>query len=165
MIAVVMVLVIAAISLILVRISNHHRKIKTQKMMHHFSQLGTSNALAFTSQEILQDVVIGLDGINRKLLILHNQHESFEWKVVDLAQVHNCSVKKVYLTSGPAHAREAHLDRLVLAIELKQGGGIMEVPFFTHSKNHIYQLAEMEQKAKYWVAVLSKLNTKDLNPV
>ena len=72
-----LVSVIIFISLILVSINNKQRQKRVTELLDHFSKLGTENNLSFSSQEILENCIIGLDGIQRKLLILKkiDEHE------------------------------------------------------------------------------------------
>ena len=51
---------------------------------------------------------------------------------------------------------EEHIEKIVLQFEMKNEKGNIEIPFFVFSVNHIYQLAELEQKARHWEAILSK---------
>ena len=69
-VAAILISVITGICLILVSINNKHRQKKASELLNHFSKLGTGNNLSFSSQEILENCIIGLDGIQRKLLIL-----------------------------------------------------------------------------------------------
>jgi hypothetical protein len=157
---------IAAITLVLISINNKHQKRKKEKLLHRFSQMGSENNMSFTSQEILQDGIIGLDGLNKKLLILESSENDFNWTIINLEEVKACNVKKLYQATNRGTLKkrvmEEHLEKVVLQFELKDENGKIEIPFFSFGKNHIYQLAELEQKAKYWEASLSKLFTTKL---
>jgi hypothetical protein len=157
---------VAAITLVLISINNKHQKRKREKLLHRFSQTGTENNMAFTSQEILQDAIIGLDGLNKKLLILESNENDITWTVINLEEVKACNVKKLYQTTNRGTLKkpelEDHLERIVLQFELKDENRKIEIPFFSFGKNHVFQLAELEQKARYWEASLSKLLTGNL---
>ena len=165
-IALIMIGSIAAITLALVSISNKHQKEKKEKLLHQLSRVGTENNMFITKQEILNDGIIGLDSLNKKLLVLENNEDNFNWAIINLDEVKAFSVKKLYQATniGTLKKRlmEEHLEKIVLQFELKDEKGKIEVPFFVFSKNHIYQLAELEQQAKYWEASLSKLITSKL---
>jgi hypothetical protein len=152
---------IAIITLALVSINNKHQKRKKEKFVRRFSEIGTENNLSFTSQEIMHDGVIGLDGPNRKLLVLEGANDDFSWTIINLDEVKTCQVKKIYQATNAGTLKkqliEEHLEKVVLQFELKDDKGRIEVPFFIFSKNHIYQLTELEKKARYWEASLSKL--------
>jgi hypothetical protein len=157
---------IAAITLVLISINDKHQKRKREKLLHRFSQIGIENNMSFTSQEILQDGIIGLDGLNKKLLILESSEDDFNWTIINLEEVKACNVKKLYQVTNRGTLKkqvmEEHLEKLVLQFELKDKNEKIEIPFFSFGKNHIYQLAELEQKAKYWETSLSKLFTTKL---
>ncbi|MFL5740206.1 MAG: hypothetical protein ACJ75B_08310 [Flavisolibacter sp.] len=165
-IALIIICSIATITLVLISINNKHKKRKREKLLNRFSQIGSENNMSFTSQEILQDGIIGLDGLNKKLLILESHEGNFNWTTITLEDVNACYVKKLYQATNigtfKKRTMEEHLEKVVLQFELKDEKGKIEVPFFIFTKNHIYQLAELEQKAKYWEASLSKLLTSKL---
>ena len=52
---------------------------------------------------------------------------------------------------------EQHLQKIVLHFEFKDSKLPIDVPFFDHIENSIYQLSEMDRKAKYWQTMLSKM--------
>ena len=96
-VAAVLILVIISICLILVSLNNKDRQKTTTELLNHFSKLGTENNLSFSSQEILQNCIIGLDGIQRKLLILKkNDEDKYDSLILDLNDVKSCSKKKIY---------------------------------------------------------------------
>jgi hypothetical protein len=161
--ALVIVGSIAAITLVLIYVNNRHQKRKRQKLLHRFSMIGTENNMSFTSQEILQDGIIGLDGLNKKLLVLESSEHDLNWTIIKLEEVKSCSVKKLYQATNRGSLKkqvmEEHLEKLVLQFVLEGENRKVEIPFFNFGKNNIYQLAELEQKARYWEASLSKLLT------
>ena len=96
-VAAILILVIIFISLFLVSINNKHRQKTTTELLTHFSKLGTENNLSFSSQEILENSIIGLDGIQRKLLILKKiDEDKYDSLLLDLNEVKSCSKKKIY---------------------------------------------------------------------
>jgi len=161
LVAVIIIAVVTSISLVLVSISNKHRKQKKEKLLHQFSQLVTANSLSFTSQEILHHGIIGLDGLNKKLLILESNGEEHSWSVIKLEEVKTCNVKRIYQTINAGTLKkpvmEEHLEKIVLRFELKDEKSRIDVPFFVFSENHIYEIAELEEKAKRWETILSKM--------
>ena len=131
-------------------------------MLHQFSLLGSEHNFSFSSQEILSNCVIGLDGINRKLLVMirvriHRYHKF----IIYLNEVKKCSVKEVY---GAIHTGdlkfgnlEQHLKKMVLQFEFTNNGQQVEIPFYNHMYNRAYQLPEIEKKARRWEAMLSRM--------
>jgi hypothetical protein len=160
-VALILIAVVTSISLALVTISNRQRKKKTEKLLNWFSELGTLNNLSFTSQELLHNSIIGLDGLNKKLLILENHSEEHSWCVINLEEVETCNVKRLYQTTNAGSLKkpvmEEHLQKIVLRFGMKDGKTTTDVPFFAFSGNHITEIADLEQKAKHWETILCKM--------
>ena len=64
----ILILVIISICLILISLNNRDRQKTITELLAHFSKLGTENNLSFSSQEILQNSIIGLDEIQREAI-------------------------------------------------------------------------------------------------
>ena len=131
------------------------------QLLHHFSQTGSQHNLSFSGQEILKDVVIGLDGVHRKLLVMERlPGDAFNSFVIDLNEAKSCSVKKEYGTINGGDLKvqrlEQYLQRITLHFALCDKPPA-EVVFYKHFENHIYEIAELESKAKHWEAILSKM--------
>jgi hypothetical protein len=136
------------------------RKIMSQ-ILNHFSKVGSDYDLSFSSQEILKQCVFGLDGLHRKILIIKTENEQRVNKVIDLDEVRSCSVKRTFgsINAGDLKKKklEQHLQKIVLQFEFSNNKLPIEIPFYDHGEYNIYQLSHMEQKAKHWQAILSKL--------
>lgn len=159
-VAVIIVGSVAGISMLLIRIHAKHKRQALNALLNRFGTVAAANGLRFSSQQILGNCVLGLDGVQRKLLVLTRGDEDFRWVIIDLRQVKTCSVKKIYASvtghknSGP----EVYLEKIVLHFELLDKPS-MEIVFYKHFENHVYDIAEMEQKAKEWEAILSQMQT------
>ena len=131
------------------------------QFLTRFSELGSLNNLTFSSQEIFQNSAIGLDGVHRRLLILSGRNETTASnKLLHLTEVKSCSVKKQYGTINAGfkyNKLERHLEKLSLCFEFKDNRDPVEVNFFDHITGDVYQLKDMEKKAKHWEAILSKM--------
>jgi hypothetical protein len=160
-VAIIIVGTIAAICLLLISIDNKQKHKHMNTLLNRFTESGTKNGLTLSSQEILNDVVIGLDGIRRKLLIQSESKEEAYSQVIDLDEVKSCSVIKHYgaiNAGGLKNSKlEQHLEKLVLHFDFDDGKLPFEIPFFRHIDNHIYLLPERERKAKHWETILSKM--------
>lgn len=157
---------IAAICFLLINIHKKHTREAMNKMLKRFSQLATENNLSFSSQEILKDSVIGLDGIQRKILVLITEDDDYSWLIIDLHEVKSCSVKKVFGTINVGDLKdqklEQFLEKIVLHFEQHRKPPV-EIVFYKNISNHIYQMQELEQKAKHWETVLYKMITPAKN--
>ena len=167
-VAVILIGSVVAICLLLIGIHNKNKREAMNNILKHFSQLGTENNLSFSSQEILDHCVLGLDGVQRKILVATRRDEHYGSFIIDLNEVKNCSVKKIYGTIKAGelknHKLEKYLEKIVLHFELHRKPAV-EIVFYENFGNHISQTQELEQKAKHWEAILSKLQTPALQRV
>jgi hypothetical protein len=154
---------VAAICFLLITVHNKHKREATAKLLNHFSELGTAHHLSFSGQELLRHCVVGLDGLNRKVLVVTNEESHYHSFLIDLNEVKNCTVKKIYGTAKDP-SEEPFLVKIVLQLE-RQGKAPAEIVFYRHFENHIYEAQELEQKAGHWKSILSKLQAPASNPV
>jgi hypothetical protein len=159
-IAAILVGSVAGIFLFLITIHNNHKRKTMNSILKHFSQLGTENNLSFSSQEVLNHSILGLDGVNRKILVVTKEDEEYSSFIIDLNKVKNCTVKKVYGTIKSGDLKnnklEQYLEKMVLHFEL-HGNLPVEIDFYKNSINHIFETKELENKARHWESILSKM--------
>src|SRR5579885_3685024 len=104
-IAVVLVGLIVAVCLLLVIMNNKQKRKALNRLLHEFSKTGTEHNLTFSSQEILKNCIVGLDGVKRKVLVLEKLEETdFHSFVIDLNAVKSCSVNRLYGTVSDGEA-------------------------------------------------------------
>lgn len=169
-VAAILISVITGICLILVSINNKHRQKKASELLNHFSKLGTENNLSFTSQEILENCIIGLDGIQRKLLILKKiDTDEYDSILLDLSEVKNCSKKKIYtrvnIGTSKKERFENHLDKIVLELDFIDNRQSVQILFFEPITNHIFAMSELEQKATKWEMIISQITNTSLKKI
>jgi hypothetical protein len=157
----ILVLTISIIITFLVIMHNNQLKARKNSILSFFKNAGIVHNLSFTGQEVLQDKVLGLDGPNRKLLITEEQAEEYKTRVIDLREIAACTVKKVY---GAINSREykrnkpeEFLKSIALEFEFTTGGAPMAVHFYRNTINSIYEIPELEGRAKNWAKMLSNL--------
>jgi len=159
-VAAILVGSVVLICFLLISIHNKHKREAMNNLLKHFSQLGTENNLSFSSQEVLNNCVLGLDGINRKILVVIREGELFSSFLIDMNEVKSCTVKKIYgsINVGDLkdHKLEQYLDKIILLFEYNSKPSV-EIVFYKNHHNHIYETQELEQKAKHWEAILSKM--------
>ena len=161
-VAAILIAIIVIISMLLVSIANHQKKKKMNQLLKHFSRLGTSNNMSFSSHEITGHRIIGLDGINKKLLILtDNNHSGSENFIIDLEEVKNCTVKKYYGNIGAGalvNAKlETYLEKITLHFQFNNDKEPVDVSFYDHFHDEIYQVKYLEHKADHWKQILTKM--------
>ena len=169
-VAAIIISVIISICLILVSINNKGRQKTTAELLTHFSKAGTENNLSFSSQEILENGIIGLDGIQRKLLVLKKIDEGkYDSLVLDLNDVKSCSKKKIYRSVNIGTEKkekfENQIDKIVLAFDFSDNRQPIHISFFDPVMTHIFAMPELEQKAKNWETILTKLLNTDLKKI
>ena len=166
----ILISVITGICLILVSINNKHRQKTASELLNHFSKLGTENNLSFSSQEILENCIIGLDGIQRKLLILKKiDKDEYDSILLDLNEVKKCSKKNIYtrvnIGTSKKERFENHLDKIVLDFDFIDNRQPVQILFFEPITNHIFAMSELEQKAKKWETILSQIANTGLKKI
>src|SRR5689334_22335682 len=97
-VALILVGALITICIVLIMIHNKHKRDAMNNLLKHFTDAGIQNKLSFSGQELLLNCVIGFDGIQRKVLVVVKDGETCRTQVIDMNQVSNCSVKKVYGT-------------------------------------------------------------------
>lgn len=132
------------------------------KYLDQLSRLGSKHDLSFSSQEILKNHVMGLDGINRKILVLNTgDNDPGSYAIIDLDDVTNCSVIKQYgsIPGGDLKkkALELHLQNLLLNFSLKERSDPVQVVFYDHIQNDISEVKYLEAKARNWKTLITKL--------
>ncbi len=148
-------------------INNKQRKKAVNMLLEELSKSGAENNLTFSSQELLNDAIIGFDAMRLKLLILQKDGEdAYKLKIVDLESVRNCSVKKIfkpfYEDNSPEKSIENYLDKIVLQFEFADNRESIEVNFYRHITNNIYEMQDMEHKARKWESMLLQMTGNTL---
>jgi hypothetical protein len=169
-VAAIFISVITGICLILVSINNKHRQKTASELLNYFSKLGTENNLSFSSQEILDNCIIGLDGIQRKLLILKKIDKvEYDSILLDLNEVKKCSKKNIYTRVNIGTAKkekfENHLDKIVLDFDFIDNRQPVQILFYEPVTNHVFAMSELEQKAKKWEMILSQITITGLKKI
>ena len=72
-------------------ISNRDKR-KTERLFRQLSNEGAKNGLTFCSQEMLENKVIGIDGIHRKILVLEQNKNKYNTSIISLDEVHHCQL-------------------------------------------------------------------------
>lgn len=163
-VALILIGIIAAVCVLLYTLDKKQKRQTMRELHLRFSRLGTENKLTFCSQEALKDLLIGLDGIQRKLLVLKRQDKNtFHSFAVDLATVKSCSVKRYYGTINSSELKtkklEQYLEKITLHFEFAGDIPAKEILFYKHFDHHVVEVPELEKKAKHWEMALSKLLT------
>ena len=132
--------------------------------------MGTGNNLSFSSQEILENCIIGLDGIQRKLLVLKKiNKDEYDSILLDLNDVKNCTKRDIYtrinIGTSKKEKFENHIDKIVLDFDFMDNRQPVQILFFENVANDIFAMSELEQKAKKWEMIVSQISNTGLKKI
>jgi ribosomal protein S24E len=158
----ILVLAIVAVTFFLVTLEKKNKQKLQNEMAEILSDFSIKYELSISRQEYLRNMIIGLDGINKKILVVFaTKNNLFRHLLIDLCQVKNCQVKNYYSAANLGHSKEpkpaVYLERMVLEFEYNNKYPNEEIAFYDHIYNNSNQLAELEEKAKHWRTLANKL--------
>jgi hypothetical protein len=163
-VAAILIVSTVLISLIFISINNKNERKRNEKLLTLFSEAGSTHGLSFSSQEVLRNKIIGLDGLKRALLV-------FEFALVEsviyinMAEIKNCTVTKEYESVNIGTEKKNNIEKRLTSIGIRfdfmNGAKPVSISFYESDFNSVYETAELEAKAKDWVAVLSKMIVKE----
>jgi len=163
--AAIVILSTTGIALFFIFINKRTTSKRNKALLHFFNQAGSENGLAFSSQEVLKNKIIGLDGLNQTLSVFEFLQSD---KVIHirLSDVHNCTLKKEYETvsfgNGKSADTEQHLRSINLKFTFKNGQDPVSISFYDSNFHTIYEMAELEAKTRTWETILSKITCKEV---
>lgn len=139
---------------------NRRRKEKNQLLLQ-FQRLAANYKIQFSRQEVLNRTIIGLDEMQRKLLILKKRAGATAVaRLIDLTGVRSCFLEKQYsvlrTTGNKKEKREQRFEKLILHILLEDGTA-EEIIFYNYLVNPVMDLTKLANKAEHWEIMLTKL--------
>lgn len=160
LVALIIIAIIAGISFFLIYTSKQHQKKKTTKLLSTCNHIALEHNLNFSSQEVSTSRVIGVDGISRKLLLVEYKGEELVHTLIHLEDVKKCLVKKNFnqlsITTGGSKG-ESYLQSITVELSFWKNRDSFEISFYDNISNHIYEISELEYKARDWEKMLTKL--------
>jgi len=130
-------------------------------MLSFFKKVAFVHDLSFTGQEILHDMVLGLDGPKRKLLLVVENNKNYDSHIIDLAEVISCKIKKIYtainINDYKRNRPEEHLQSIALEFTFRTDRSPVAAYFYRNVNNSIYELKELESRVRNWETMLSKM--------
>lgn len=160
-------IVVACIVIAIILVHMDTLDVRRQKaaLFYQFSQLGSHYGLSFTSQERLQQRIIGLDALKRKILVMELTDTITDWYQINLDEVKGCAVKKIYgsIDAGGLDRQriDGYLESIALEFFFKDGAPTLILPFYLKRQNQIEEIAELDQKAKAWEVMLGKMLARE----
>ncbi|HJW17569.1 MAG TPA: hypothetical protein VJ499_10635, partial [Flavisolibacter sp.] len=113
-----------------------------------------------SSQEVSNSRIIGIDGITRKLLVVEYREEKITDTLIELEEVKKCTLKKNYNQVAVSHGGnkpESFLQSITLEFLFWKNRAPFEISFYDNITNHIYEMSELELKARDWEKMITKL--------
>ncbi len=139
---------------------------KKENLFLRLSQEGTANSLVFCSQEILQNKVIGIDGVHRKIMILEKIRNKYDYSIISLDEVQHCGILtscgSVNLSSLKRFDEENNPYAIELQFEFKNHAQPASIIFYDSMVNAKRELAFLKAKAEYWKVMFSKMLTSEV---
>jgi hypothetical protein len=158
---VLLIICVIGLPMVFVFVSKRNVRKQKEKKLNMFLLSGANNGLDFSRQEILEDKIIGLDEINKTLLIHEFKNED-KIILINMVKVRACTFKKNYesinMGSEKKVRMEQHLTSINVMLEFKNGGDEpVSISFYDNKVNSIYEMTDLESKAKMWQTILSNI--------
>ena len=133
---------------------------RMNRMFGGLSELGSKYSLSFSGHTLLKKNLVGIDGLHRKLLVVNESDKGRE-DLIDLHEVRSCSIKKLYgpIRVGDLKRRRLneYLDKMLLCFEFYSQRPPVELCFYDRREDAPGSAGELEQKARKWEMMLSKM--------
>ena len=147
-----------------------YAKKKKEDLVRKLCREGAAHNLIFCSQEILENKVIGIDGIHRKIMVLEKTKKIYRCSTISLDEVHDCRLvtqsnimtmdynKTVRVNARPATT-------LALQFEFNNQTQPTSIVFSNSSISHGREFDFLKAKAEYWCTMFSKMINKPVEAV
>ena len=158
----ILIAIIAAFSVILLKLSSRQRKRERAALMSHFRKFAMRHDLVITDREVLENLAIGLDGERRVLLIVERGSENtYNSTVIDLHEVTAVGKKelweKMYPNKYALVSDALRLEKIMLELKFEDGRTPLQIFFYDFIADSYYDIGEMKEKANRWETVLSNI--------
>jgi hypothetical protein len=150
--------------LLFIYINKKNERKQKKEFLNLYYEVASKYDLSFSSQEVLRNKIIGLDGLKRTLLIF--QFVPVKSVIcINIAEIKNCTVEREYenvnIGTEKKSKIEKHLTSISIQFDLINSSEPVSTSFYDFGFNSVYEMAELEAKANQWVCMLSKMIVKD----
>lgn len=139
-------------------INQRNQKARDKKFIDLFNRAGEEYGLSFSSQELLRNKIIGLDGIHRKFVVVNENEKS---RVINLNEVKKCFIEKKLETYSRGNEKssgyEMFVKKIVLKFQFNNRKEPQSIVFYDNLLNPPGEEKLMEAKARGWETILSKM--------
>lgn len=140
--------------------NSHQKKINNGQLLNRFSELGTKYQLAFSCQLDLPGLLVGIDGIRRKMMLLNTSKSLLEWKLIDLGSIRSCTILKSYdpIMAGEldSYSPDRYIHDISLRIITVNNEEIL-LPFYIRHLHHLKDLPRITKAVQDWHHMILKL--------
>lgn len=144
-----------------VSLISRNAKWKKERIFRQLSKEGAANNLTFCSQEILQDKVMGFDGLHRKIMILEKHKGSYHSSIISLDEVQHCELVTPEGSFDPVNCKnfssKIRNGALELRFQFTNPEQSASISFTNGLMNSKRELALLAAKAEYWCVMFSKM--------
>ena len=142
-------------------------KRKKEKLFFALSKEGDANGLTFCSQEMLEDKLIGVDGIHRKIMILERNKSHYDSSIISLDDVHHCQVlsneDELRCSNFKTFSEQIKSVVLELRFEFNNSHETASIIFAKGLNTSKRELELLHVKAEFWSVMFSKMLTNHIS--
>ena len=160
-IAALLLICTIGIPILFVSLRKRNVRKRNEERLNLFRHSGAKYGLSFSRQEILHNKITGLDEVNKTFLIYDFKNED-NVILINLVKVRTCALVKNYeninMGNDKKVKKERHLASIDIIFEFRNSGDKpVSISFYDSWVDNIYELTDLESKASYWEAILSKI--------
>jgi hypothetical protein len=148
------------ISLFFIYVNKKSDKKQKDKFLTLLTEAALRHNLSLSSQEFLSTGLIGLDGVKRTLLVIEFRNANSA-TCINLDEIKSCTLSKEFSSISFGSQKNNKIEKSITAIgirfNLKKSNEPLFVSFYDSGFNSIYEITELETKARNWVSILSKM--------
>jgi hypothetical protein len=138
---------------------------KKIKGFWNITRFGKARNLSFSNKDVLSGSVIALDARKRKLLFFRKSDYRQSCMIIDLKQMHSCSIVREYngINAGELKKKKLHtyLKSICINLRFKNNEKVVAIPFFQSGYSIDDDIEGLDLKADEWKLILLKtLQTK-----
>ena len=167
LVAFILIAFVAASLVMIVKLNSKDKNRERAELVNRFRKLAAHHNLTILEEEILDDLVIGLDGKERKLLVLKRiNKDRYDSLLIDLFEVTASEKREIYGRVYPSKyavlSDVMQLERVVLELRFEDDREPVEITFYDFIANSYHDIGEMKKKVKRWENLLSRLEIDEV---
>ena len=147
-----------------------YAKKKKEDMVKKLCREGAAQHLIFCSQEMLQNKVMGIDGIHRKIMIVEKTKNTYHCSTISLDDVYNCRLvtQSDFMTID--HNKNVRVNAhpvttLSFQFEFNNNPQPASIIFSNGLITPGRELDFLKAKAEYWCIMFSKMLNKPIEVI